>query len=84
MQISEKRVPKTKVRASVDTAELGALAWGGSSPPPPGLTLTPSCTRFLPTDSSVERLSEKPIHSAGRKEHVTLALLFLSLTVRGI
>lgn len=34
MQISEKRVPKTKVRASVDTAELGALAWGGSRPPP--------------------------------------------------
>lgn len=81
MWISEKRVPKTKVRASVDTADLGALAWGA---PVPRFTLTPSCPRFLPADSSVERLSEKPIHSAGRKEHVTLALLFLSLTVHGI
>lgn len=28
MRIPERRVAKTKVRAGVDTAELGALAWG--------------------------------------------------------
>lgn len=59
MRISERRVAKTKVRASVDTAEPGALAWG----PPPATHPLPMVS---PRDSAMERLREKPIHSGRR------------------
>lgn len=78
MRIPERRVAKTKVRASVDTAELGALAWGAPA------RHTPLAHGFSPPTARWKGSVKSPFTLGAGAEHVTVSMLFLTLSVRGI